>query len=255
MSVKNIHIIIIGIFAIFNSIVSNAQEFIGISGGYCKGSFTDFTKKGDYDANYHFKNGVAFSSFYETKMDSSSNLRIELQYKLQNADMEIKNNAGHASFYKNIDYSFQLLNLNLIYSFMLIGKKSFKINFLFGPTFSYNIKTIAKGNGWEWHHQTQIDTNGNPIQTLAIKNWEKNETNSKDLSKFNFGFDMGIDFEIPITSKLDLLLQNRYNIFLTNITTLKDLRHTSLLTGYLNLGLRYNLKENDNKKERQNAIR
>lgn len=246
MSVKNIHIIIIVIFAIFNSTVSNAQAFIGISGGYSKGSFTNFTKKDDYDANYHFKNGVAFSSFYETKMDSSSNFRIELQYKLQNADMEIKNNAGHASFYKYIDYSFQLLNLNLIYSFMLIDKKSFKINLLFGPTFSYNIKTIAKGNGWAWYNQTQIDTNGNPIQNLTMKNWEKDETNSKDLSKFNMGLDMGIDFAIPMTSKLDLLLQNRYNIFLTNITTLKDLRHTSLLTRYFNLGLRYKLKERQN---------
>jgi len=241
MSVNNIHIFIAAFVSIVNLSIANAQQFIGISGGYSKGTFIDFAKKQDYDANYHLKNGVAFSSFYETKMDSTSNLRIELQYKFQSADMEIKSNAGHASFYKNIDYSFQLLNLNLIYSFRLIEKKSLKMYFLLGPTFSYNINTIAKGNGWEFYYQTQIDTNGNPVQILTTRNWEKNESNSKDLSQFNFGFDIGLDFAIPINNKLDLLLQNRYNIFLTNIMTLDDLRHTSLLTGYLNLGLRYNL--------------
>lgn len=241
MLVKNIRIILFVVITIFNLSDSIAQRFIGISGGYSKGGFTDFAKKQDYEANYHFKNGVVISSFYETKMDSVSNLRIELQYKQQSADMEIKNNAGHVSFYKNLDYSFQLLNLNLIYSFRFIEKKSFKINFLIGPTFSYNINTIAKGNGWEFYYQTQVDTNGNPVQILTTRNWEKNESNSEDLSQFNIGLDLGLDFMIPINDRIDFLLQNRYNIFLTNITTLDDLRHTSLLTGYLNFGLRYNL--------------
>ncbi len=243
MSVKSIHIIIIAAIAVFNFSASNAQKFIGISGGYCKGTFTDFAKKQEYDANYNIKNGIAFSSFYETKMDSLSNLRIELQYRFQNADMEIKSNAGHASFYKNLDYSFQLLNLNLIYSFRLIEKKAFKMYFLFGPTFSYNINTIAKGNGWEFYYQMQVDTNGNPVSILTTRKWEKDESNSKDLSKFNIGVDIGLDFMIPINDRMDFILQNKYNLFLTNITTFDDLRHTSLLTGYLNLGLRYNLQK------------
>lgn len=241
MSVKNICIIIFSVIGILNSLVSNAQQYIGISGGYCKGTFVDFAKKQDYDANYHLKNGAAFSSFYETKMDSTSNLRIELQYKWQSADMEIKNNAGHASFYKNLDYSFQMLNLNLNYSFRLIEKKSFKMYFLLGPTFSYNINTIAEGNGWEFYYQTQIDTNGNPVQILTTRNWEKDEHNSKDLSRFNIGLDIGLDFMVPINDRMDFILQNKYNIFLTNTMTLDDLRHTSLLTGHLSLGLRYDL--------------
>ena len=241
MSVKDIRIILSSISVIVNLTVSNAQQFIGISGGYNKETFLDFANKQDYDAKYHLKSGVAFSSFYETKMDSTSNLRIELQYKFQNADMEINNNAGHASFYKNLNYSFQLLNLNLIYSFRIFEKKSFKMYFLLGPTFSYNINTIAKGNGWEFYYQTQIDTNGNPVQILTRRNWKKNESNSKDLSRFNIGFDIGFDFMIPINNRMDFILQNKYNVFLTNITTLDNLRYTSLFTGHLNVGLRYNL--------------
>jgi hypothetical protein len=241
MSIKSINIIIVAAFAIFNSTVSNAQKFIGINGGYCIGTFTDFTKKENYDANYHFKKGFSFSSFYETKMDSASDLRVELQYILQNADMEINNNAGHASFYKNLDYSFRLINLNLVYSFQLIERKSSNVRFLIGPTFSYNLTTSTKGSGWEFYYQTQIDTNGNPVSILTKRNWEKNEQNSNDLSKFNIGFDIGLALIIPMNDRIDLIFQNKYNILLTNITTLDDLRHTSLLTGHLNIGLRYNL--------------
>lgn len=148
MFVKNIHTLITFVASLIILSDSNAQQFIGISGGYSKGKFLDFTKKQNYEAKYQLKNGVAISSFYETKVDSVSNFRIELQYKLQSANMEIKNNAGNASFYKKLNYSFQLLNLNLLYSFRLIKMKSLKMYFLLGPTFSYNIHTIAKGNGW-----------------------------------------------------------------------------------------------------------
>jgi len=247
MSIKYIHVFIITLIVIANLTISNAQQFVGITTGYSKGTFIDFAKKRDYDANYRLKNGTTFSSFYERKKDSISNFRVELQFKLQRADMEIKNNVGHASFYKNLDYTIKLLNLNFIYSLRLIEKKSLKVYFLIGPTVSYNLNTLANGNGWEFYYQTQIDTNGNPVQILTTRNWKKNEKNSKDLSQLNLGFDIGIDFAIPITDNLDLLIQNRYNIFLTNITTLKDLRHTSLLTGYLNFGLRYNLHNDINK--------
>ena len=157
--------------------------------------------------------------------------------------MEINNNAGHASFYKKVDYSFRLLNLNLICSFRLVDKKSFKLYFLLGPTFTYTINTIAKGNGWEYYSQTQIDTSGNPIQILTTKQWEKNEHKSKDLSKFNVGIDLGLEFIIPINDRMDFLIQNRYNVFITDITKQKDLRYTSLFSGYLNIGFRYNFRK------------
>jgi hypothetical protein len=241
MLVKNIHIILTAIAAIVNLSLSNAQQFIGFSGGYSKGTFLNFANKQDYDAKYHLKNGVVISSFYETKMDSTPNLRIELQYKFQNTDMEIKDNSGNYSFYKNINYSFQLLNLNLIYSLQLFENNSLKMLLPVGVTMAYTVNTKAKGNGWDFIYKTQVDTNGNPVQILTTQNWEKNESKSKDVSQFNFGLDIGLDLMIPLNNKLDFMIQNKYNIFLTNITTLKNLRYTSLLTGYLNFGLRYDL--------------
>ena len=243
MSVKNICLII----AIFNFTISNAQHFVGFTGGYSVGKFANFSKEQGYNANYHFKSGIAFSSFYETKMDSGCNIRIELQYKWQHADMEIEYNAGRSSFSHNSDYSFHLLSLNPICLFRLVEKKKFKLDFLFGLNFAYNINTTAKGNGGGYHLETQIDTNGNSIPTFTIRHWEKNEHNSKDLSKFNFGVDIGVEFIIPINNKMDFLFQNRYHAFLTSIIAEKKIRYTSLFTGYLNIGFRYNFYQGKQK--------
>lgn len=238
---KHIHNILFSVITIFNLSVSNAQRYIGINGGFSKGTFMNFSKKENYDASYQWKDGIMLSSFYETKIDSNSNLKIELQYRRQNVNMEITNTAGNASFYRNLKYSSQLLGLNLTYSFRFIEKKRFTVYFVFGPTFSYNLNTASKGNGWEFHYKNQIDTNGNHIGILSTNHWEKKENHSKDISTFNFGLDTGFDLVVPINSRIDFMLGNRYNVFLSNVTTLNKLRYTSLLTGYLCIGIRHSL--------------
>ncbi|MDL2309011.1 hypothetical protein LJC68_06315 [Bacteroidales bacterium OttesenSCG-928-B11] len=243
MPIKNIQFFIIVSIITLNISTSNAQHHIGFSGGYSAGSFTNFTKKEGYDAIYHLKSGVSLSSFYEKKIDSSGSLKIELQYKWQNADMEVENNAGHASFYKKSDYSFHLLAFNLIYSFRLVEKKSFKLYFLLGPTFIYNINTAAKGNGWEYYSKEQIDTSGNTVYNLDIRHYEQNERHSKDLSGFNIGIDLGVEFILPINSNMDLLIQNRYDFFFISFIKQHDFRYTSLFTGHLNIGIRYNFRK------------
>jgi hypothetical protein len=239
---KNICVIIIFFTGMLPFSVSNAQHAVGLSGGYATGTFINFTKKQNYDATYHWKNGGVFSVFYQFQIDSTSIFGVEMQYKFQKADIEINNNAGNSSFYKNMDYSFQMLNFNLNYSFRLIEKKSLKMYLLFGMIFSYNTKTAAQGNGWEFYMQRQTDTNGNPVNLLTTRHWEKEEHYSKDLSLFNMGIETGLDFLIPVNNSLDFILQNRYNIFATNIST-ANIRYTSLFTGYLNIGLRYNFRK------------
>lgn len=243
MKIHDIAILIISQLTYCYAVSYAQQHSIGFTGGYNAGTFFNFSKKLDYDANYQLKSGFSAASFYETKMDSIINIRVELQYRLQNAGMEIYRNAGHASFYKNLHYSLHLLNLNLLYLFRIVDRKSFKANILFGPTFSYTINTLAKGNGWDYRLVTQIDTLGNSVSFITTQDWEKNERNSKDLSRFNVGVDLGFDFLIPVHDQLDFLIQNRYTIFLTNVSKMKNIQHTSLFTGSLQVGLRYNLKK------------
>ena len=240
-SLKRLSLVIVVL--LLNVFCSNAQRAIGFTGGYSLGTFFNFSKDQYYDATYHFKSGAAFSFFYEDKISPITNLKIGLQYNLQYADLKIDMDQGHGSFYKDMDYSFHLLNLNFSTSFKLAEKESFKLRFLLGFNFAYNINTLAKGNGWDYHSITQTDTNGKPVSILTTKNWEKDEKNSKDLSTFNIGIDAGLEFIIPINNRFDFLVQNRYTIFLTNFTTLRKLRHTSLFIGNVNVGFRYKFKK------------
>lgn len=226
-------------FGFYVSSKCQAQSYFGLIGGFTEAKLFNFTNDEEYNAKYHLRNGASFSTFYEMKVDSVTNLRIEFQYKFQKTDFEIKNNAGHASFYKNLDYSFQQANLNLVFTFRLLEKRFLKINFLLGPTVSCTINTKSKGDGWDFVYEIHMDTSGNPIQIPTIHNWLKNESKSKDISLFNFGFDCGFDFMIPINHKFDLIIQNKYNVSLTHLFTIDNLKYTSLFTGYINIGLRY----------------
>jgi len=239
MPTKTIYRILTVFLVLSNFSIANAQNFMGVTGGYSAGAFTNFIKDPSYEAIYHFKPGIVFSSFYENKMNSVVNFKLELQYRWQNADMEVKHTSGTLSSYSNIDYSFHLLNLNLIYSFRMVERKTFQLYFLFGLSFAYNVNTVAKGNGWDPYHITQTDTSGNTVHIMTTQNWKKNERNSKDLSTFNIGIDAGLEVIIPINNRLDFLVQNRYNLFLASIMA-KKIRYTSLFTGYLNIGFRYN---------------
>lgn len=235
-----ISLIIIGMV---NSVTVAQNNSIGIMGGYQKGALFNYTTT-DYEAKYPVNNGTSFSLFYEDKIDSSR-FRVELQYVHQNVGMEIKNNTGYiSSFYKNMDYSFRLLNLNLNYSFCLVEEKSVGIYCVFGPTFFYTLTTHVHGNGWEFYYQPQTDSSGNAVNMLLSRNWTKNEKNTKDIAKFNYGLDVGIDLTFPLKkSGVDIILQNKYTFFLNNITApQKELHYTSLFIGKLSLGLRYRFK-------------
>lgn len=240
---RSIFLLIFVLETFSNLPLSSAQSFIGLNGGYIMSRFNNFSKKEGYDARYQIKNGYHISSFLETKMDSIIFLRIEIQYKFQNASLDVKNNLGHESFYRKIDYSMDYLCINLNYSFPIKNRKAKGFFLLFGPSFSYNTLTQSNGIGWDLNYQTQMGPNGNPIQVLKKQDWQKKESKSNDLSKFTFGLDLGIEFRLKINDKVGFILQNKYNLALTNTTTFEDLRHTSLGSGYLNIGILYYIRQ------------
>lgn len=216
------------------SCVSYAQQHaIGFTTGYNAGRFFNFFKDDTYHANYRLKSGFSLATFYETKDKPVVSFRVGLQYSFQKADMEVSEQVSHSSFYTKIDYSIQLLVLNLDLVFQLVNQPKLKFNLLFGPDFSYTFNTKAKGEGWTYYSASMG----------AKQYWEKDERNSKDFSKFNFGFNLGLEFTIPVRDQLDFLIQNKYNIFITNITKIKNIQSTSLFIGGLHLGLRYHFKK------------
>lgn len=223
------------------SVSAQGQSYWGISGGVSKGTFLDYSNDKEYHAKYNVRSGASFSSFYETKKDSITHARIELQYKIQRGHIEAEYDGGHASFYKNINYSFQQLNLDLIYLFKLFEKRSTRLSLSFGPSLGYTLRTKSEGMGWEYISQTKKDINGNSVSIIEVQHWKIKESKSNDITKFNFGLETGMELSLPINTRFSFLIQNKYYLSLTNIT--RAIKYTSLFTGHLNIGVRYKFRE------------
>ncbi len=217
------------LFVAFSFSIAHAQQAVGLSGGVNFARFFDYTNDEDYESHYPINAGSSYSIFYETTADSIHAFRIELQYNIQNADLTVSQFTGMESSYKDLRYTFRQVNLHLMYSFPLGDWDSFKIDYLFGLNLAYTTNTKAEGDGW-WH----------PSKVpLAGKNWIKNENNSKDIVKFNLGFDLELDFIFPISNSMDVFVNPRYTLFFLDALRI-GLPYTSLMSAQLNLGLRYN---------------
>lgn len=223
---KVIHLLLI---TLLSTSFSHAQNFLGIHTGYNAATLFDYSRNDDYKSNYTIKSGVGLSAFYEgVYEENASNYKVELQYGYQEADFEVSNKADHS--YTNMAFTWHQLNLNLAYSFSLLKRNAVNIRLLVGSSLSFSLVTTAKGSGYyDGYYLNQY--------------WVKDERNSKDLSRFNFGVDLGLEFLFPLNEKLDLLVQNRYFCSVNSVVKMNGVGYTPLAKGQLNLGFRYRLGE------------
>lgn len=242
MKKSALFILIFTLSQLYKSLECSSQPCIGLNGGYFQGKFIDFNNENKYETgDYHFKGGISYSIFYENKIGSISNFRIELQYKLINMGYESKYYRYNDTFDSSLVYSSKLLNMNLIYLIKIKDTKFLKLCFLTGGILSYNIKTRAKGAGMQEAYIQYIGNNGYPYYQYIYRKWEVDDHNSNGLTKFNFGIANGFELKFALYKRIDLLFQNRYEFFLTRIIAAADPRNTRFFSIDLNLGLRYNL--------------
>jgi len=227
-----------------SSFCLSSQIFIGASCGTTGNKFVDFNKDDNYIAEYKLKNGKCFSAFFDVPHDTAMALRIGFQYDHNHACLDILNNAGNFSFYKNICYSFNRISIDFDYFSCLNKENRIQIKPFFGVNMSLVINTKSDGFGWNNIYQTQLDSSGNQIVVITTENWEKNEQHSKDMFPINFGINVGFEMMFPFTVKCDFIIQNKYNLFLTNLLKSDDLKFTSFLSGGINLGFRYEIGRN-----------
>ena len=202
---------------------------MGLSGGINFTKFFDYTNDEDYESDYPVSAGSSYSVFYETSNDSVHAFRIELQYGIHNADLTVSQFTGMQSLYKDLHYTLRQVNLRLLYSSPLGDWDSFKIDYLFGLNLAYTANIKAEGEGW--YHPNKVP--------LPRTNWIKNEKNSKDITKFNLGLDLELDFIFPVSHAMDVFISPRYTLYFLDALEM-DLPYTSLMSGQINLGLRYN---------------
>lgn len=227
---------------IFSIIVgfSYAQWHIGIQGGLGKSSFFDLENDPDYNAEFSFQNCSGISLFHESKNDSTSNLKVEIEYTFINAKMIVSHDAGYSSFYSDIAYSMQQIRLNCIYTFSLMKLKKMNLSYSIGPTIAYSFNSVASGSGWHYIYGTQTDSLGNIFPVITLEHWVVNGIKSDDISPFNLGLCFGLNLIIPVNKKVDFIVNNKYNVFFTNIINTEKTKYTSLFSGQLNMGVRFN---------------
>lgn len=218
-----------------------AQNKIGAFGGGTINRLFDYANDDSYETNFDFGFGFSISAFHEMEIDTVTNFRTELQYRYQELSLEVHSSSSNNSFYDNIYLSSQQINLNLEYILKLNSVQSKnKWNLIFGPSINYNLKTKSIGNGWYDGPINTTDTSGNPIVGWGLIYWNKSDNNSKHISSFNVGGNLGLEFSFKIKKNMEFIIQNKYNFIFTNVLRL-DLKYTSIFSTCLNIGIKFGL--------------
>lgn len=221
---------------------SIAQTKIGLSANFNVGRFFDLSEKDNYTAKYNAGNGASFSSFLQWPNDNNSCSRIECGYSFRDAGVEVEYDAGHASFYNKTDYRLNQLELQFHHLIPLIEAKKLRYFLNLGTYLNTNFNTKSHGEGWNFVNTTFTDSTGNSYSGIIVDKWKKNENRSKDISRFNIGLIIGLEIEMKLNPRLDLLFFTRFSNSLNNSLTLDDFRYTILASGSLGLGVSYKIK-------------
>lgn len=212
--------------------LSYAQVSIGAREGVSMTGFFDYSKEANYYSSYSNGIGNTFSLWVENYEDSTSRWRVGIQYALRHADVEVNYEKDPLPLYRDLNYTFQTLSLNLGYT-SPIYRKWMTFSLQYGVTASYVMDTKVQGEGWEYFWATP------PPKTREYLEWTKSENNSKDINRVLFGVALGAEFAFPITDKFEALLLNNYELYLMNVLKVDGIKYTSMFSGSLNVGVRY----------------
>jgi len=236
-----VYIFIISL-SVFNFKSVNAQRYVGINVGYNAGKYFESWKQkySNSESNYKIKSGYQVSLFYQ-QVNPKNKGRFELQYGTQKTHFEITSNKGNNANYRNLNYTFQYIQMNFDYSFNLINKNNKSLDVFMGPSGSLNFNSLATGNGYKPISILAYTPNGQPFYTTSFEDWEISNEKGGGLSKFNFGINFGLDFNFPIYKNIDCIIQNRNTLFLNRQIFLSDINLTAFIKSGLSVGLRYRI--------------
>jgi hypothetical protein len=163
----------ITILIFVNSKTINAQRYVGLNFGYNAGKYFEIWKQkySDYDSKYRINRGYQVSFYYQ-QVNPKNKGRFELQYGSQKTDLEVQKNQGNNSSYRNLEYTFQYIQVNFDYSFNLINKNNKSLDIFVGPSGSVNFNSLASGNGYNPILILAYTPSGQPFYTTTSKHWE-----------------------------------------------------------------------------------
>lgn len=236
------------LIALLSSITLSAQYSVGASAGYYRAGFMTFHKKvWNYDQNNGLRDGYGANIFLEFREDSSKNVvKLEVGYSHQNTflDLVTAENGGKGPpflsvFGHKVHYAFDFVNLNLLYSRVLVKRNSFSMDGIIGLSLMKAIKYTEKGTSWHSYWGYVSDSTGQYNKDSSYyENWVLNDVKRVTHSLLNPT--IGLEFNYSINSKIDFIFQSR--CFLTRSPLdFNFARYLWYFGAYTNVGLRFKL--------------
>lgn len=234
------------VLCLFVSLVSftfdfYSQHFISATSGLNLGKLFNFKSEFPSQLKYKFKGGFSFSLVLDS-INRDKNIRLGLEYGQQNLGIfESSYDKWGAGNTSNYSIHFQYFNIDLAYKFILLLKPKYSLNFFTGPTFSFANNVILNGFGSSTINTPYTDSTGITHPQYSTFDWQKVNEKTTDFAKYNFGVNLGLTFNYPLTQKINLILENKYILLLRNTTGLDNYYYTFYLRSGLSFGARFRI--------------
>jgi hypothetical protein len=218
-----------------------AQKYISATGGLSVGSLFDFRKNDyNYSSDYKIKSGY-FTYVSFDSLNEKQNLHLGLQIGSQTIAFESSQGSKIGPSTGSYNFNLQYIQIDFDFLFPIKSEKKYIFSLFFGPTLSYNFRTVMNGFGGYSKPQIFIDSLGIEHQSWSYNNWEETNRKSSRFSSINFGLNLGFKICYPFKDKIDFVFENKYTAFIYQKTNVDDYELNSFIRGDLSFGLRFKL--------------
>jgi hypothetical protein len=79
------------------------------------------------------------------------------------------------------------------------------------------------------------------LEDSTTIDWQKENEKTTNFAEYNFGVNLGLTFNYPLTQKINLILENKYILLLKNTTGLDNYYYTFYIRSGLSFGARFKM--------------
>jgi len=218
-----------------------SQHYIAASTGVCAGKLFNLNREYPSEMKYQVKDGFSFSLVLDS-LNRDKNLRLGLEYGQQNLGIyESSYDKWGAGNTSNYAIHFQYFQVDLDYKFQLVSKPKYSLFLFTGPSFSISNNVILNGFGSTTTNTMAINPSGMWYPISTTTDWQKENEKTTNFAKYNFGVNLGLTFNYPLTQKINLILENKYTLLLKNTTGLDNYYYTFFIRSGLSFGARFRI--------------
>jgi len=207
----------------------------GINGSnfFCLNNSLNYSNK--YIKDYSYSLFISYYKYYK----QGKYRGVEIENSQISSQMIINYNAGHASYFHNATYDLGYIFTYLNFENIIINKHLIKLYYEISPCIGYLIKSHVKSNGWNYSAINQVDSLGFVVPNPTIRYWEKDESNSSDITKLFWGGRISIKINFYISEKIKLSMKSNFRMGFNNVLLIDNAPYTNIRSLNYMFGINY----------------